>query len=270
MKRITITLAGLFLIVPTLHGQAAQNGAATEAAGKAIKAATSAEVDKSTIKFGILEFPRVASAGTGAQSACCVPGATRHVSGQAEIMAELPQNTKKSVEKKVDSKYSPPMSCWVISKVTKSTMNSIGPVIATQDLVPPNSKILTSNEYATETQKLETYVTNLQVDKYFKFDLNKKIESFAKNYSSYASSLSTSHGTLIHYATLSGAGLGKGRTAYHANYGVDEVCCPPEVRDPQAFYTMVKTWVDERVKKHREIIRETAAKHRLDPKVFTK
>lgn len=254
-------LAGFSLQVAS--AQPAPSGALGSRPAGREQLARAAAVGNSTVQIKGMEFPKLASV-TGqqkpggdlaGQSSCCAIGATRHVPGRAEISAELPKGTRKDRQEMSESVYSPPLNCWIISRVTKSTENSIGPVSATEQLTPAGFSMLSASQFEAEQKKLETYVTNLKVDKYFQFDLNKKIEAFTRNYSSYATSISTSHGTLTHRALLKGAGLGKGRTAYKASYGVDEICCPPEVRDAAAFGALMRAWVDQTVQQYRNNLR---------------
>ncbi|MBM3735441.1 MAG: hypothetical protein FJW39_06600 [Acidobacteria bacterium] len=59
-----------------------------------------------------------------------------------------------------------------------------------------------------------------------------------------SSSNVTSHASVIHRATIQGAGVGNGRTIYEGHYEVTETCCPQPIRDGAELGRLLRSWVD--------------------------
>jgi hypothetical protein len=220
------------------------------------KAAVQNAIRNGVIIVGAKSFPKlVKTPGPGsAARVCCDLGETKMIHGEANISAALPKGTKKDVRESHESKYSAP-SCWLILRANKTHAENLGPTSSTQDLVPSGFTFATAQTFATETQTLKDYVLKLDIPDVVKAELNLRLEEFAKNYSSYASSMTASHSTLVHRATLSGAGKFNGRTTYRAYYDVELTCCPPELTDGKAFESAMRVWIDATVSRYKNALK---------------
>lgn len=143
----------------------------------------------------------------------------------------------------------------MISSYQRIENNRIGPVTATIDAVPGGFHLLTSSQFQNVYNSVKNYVLSLNVADELKVDLTAKLEDYVKNYSSYAMEISASHGTVIHKAVLSGAGMFNGRTAYNGWVNTTEICAPPEVSDLVGLDLRLKAWVDSVVRAYRGSVR---------------
>jgi hypothetical protein len=205
-----------------------------------------------------MKFPRVAnppaSLKSGSQQAsCCTIGDTRTTTGKALIDISTAKGTKKTKYEPADGPaeavYSPPSSCWVISDYQRHITSANMPYTSSISATPANYSYVTSSQYEAVYQELKSYVLNLNILDKYKADILVNLSDFVRNYGSYSSSLSTSHGSVIHKARVQGAGAFNGRTWYAADVNTTETCCPPEIRNSTDLKSTLRIWVDETVKK---------------------
>lgn len=189
-------------------------------------------------------FPKRFEAATAKVQGFCEPYETRQQQKVAELSNELPKGTNKNHSETFSSTYSPTLPVWVISSYQRIEANKIASVSVTVDAVPGGFHLLTSSQFQSEYNSIKNYVLNLNIADKVKADLTAKVEDYVKNYSSYSMEISASHGTVIHKAVLSGAGLFNGRTAYNGWINTVEVCAPPEATDLAALDLRLKSWVN--------------------------
>jgi hypothetical protein len=218
-------------------------------------------INESVLETGGMVFPKVtppsnvgaklSSAAAQAQY-CCTPGETRTVN-VSSIDLWTSENTRGTVFNPAGGPqeivYSPPLSCWVISTYSRVVTSANPPYKAWDDAQPANFAYVASSEYESVMNQLKNYVLKLDIASKYKADLNAKIEEIVKSYSKYASSISTSHGQVRHYAQVQGRGLFKGRSWYQGHVRSTEICCPPEVRDAAQLQATLTTWVDQTASK---------------------
>ena len=234
--------------VAVLAPNSQSNPAQIEAAQRAMNAATVTIKGKS--------FPkRLDEPGGKTQGSFCEPYSTRQQFKMAELSPELPKNTAKDHSDAFSAVYSPTLPVWVISSYQRIEGNRIGPVSPTVDAFPGGFHLLTSSQFQSEYNSIKNYVMSLNLADKVKADLTAKLEDYVKNYSSYSMEISASHGTVIHRAVLSGAGLFNGRTAYDGWINTVEVCAPPEVTDLAGLNQKLRSWVDAVVKSLPQTIR---------------
>lgn len=194
------------------------------------------------------EFPRIATLATAKTGSCCEPGDTRSIGGVATIDLSSPKGMAKN--KFVPSTgyteaiYSPPLSCWVIASYNRHVLSANDPFEALTDAQPANFHYLTSSQYTSTLEEMKNYVAHLNIADKYEGDLDAKLESFVKSYSSYANEIQTSHGQVRHRARVQGRGAFNGSSWYKAEINTTEVCCPPELRDQGTLRQTLKAWVD--------------------------
>ena len=217
-------------------------------------------INDSVLTVNGMQFPKVAPApnanakmAEGALNpSCCKPGDTRTVD-VAGIELWTPVNTRAKIfnppggpEERI---YASLSSCWVISTYSRVVTGSNPPFSASDDAQPANFAYVASSQYESVQNDLKNYVLNLKIDSKSKADLNVKLEEFVRSYRNYASSISTSHGQVRHYAQVQGRGWFNGKSHYKGHLRVTEICCPPEVRDAAQLKATLNAWVDETVSK---------------------
>jgi hypothetical protein len=200
------------------------------------------------------KFPKVAPiAGTKSMSSCCNLGDTRTTTGKAVIDIATAQGTKKTKynppEGPYEAKYSPPQSCWVISDYQRVINSANPPYTAKVDAVPANYSYVTSSQYQSVYEELRNYALNLNILDKYKADIVANLSEFVQNYGSYASSISASHGSVVHTARVQGRGAFNGSSGYNAHVNTTETCCPPEIRNASDLKTTLTNWINQRVAK---------------------
>jgi hypothetical protein len=205
-------------------------------------------------------FPIVAKGGgsnpTATGWASCEPGDTQTFTHGAAIDLEggmhVPKNNTYPTPPPQIEIYSPPNADWIVQSYNR-VITSVGPPYDAGDSAfPAGYSFLTSANYSSVKSTMHSFVGSLNVPGYIKVDLNAKLDTFLSNTSSYSYSLSASHGTVKHTATVWGTGVINPTTAhawYHGYIDGTLVCAPAYLHDQNALTTRLKTWVNSVVRK---------------------
>jgi hypothetical protein len=211
-------------------------------------------IQSSVVTVRGMQFPKAPTLTNAKTTAsCCQPGDSRSINGVAKIDLSTPKGLAKN--KYVPSAgyteavYSPPLSCWTISSYNRHVTDANNPYEAMDDAQPANFHYLTNQEFTSTLEEMKHYVATLNILDKYKGNLDAKLESFVKSYSSYKNEISTSHGQVRHKARVQGLGAFNGSSWYHAEINTTEICCPPEIRDQSALRQTLKSWVDDTASK---------------------
>ncbi len=176
------------------------------------------------------------------------PYATRTVTRQAEITLAYPRHTA-TQSKHAEEIYASP-SGWAISVATRNEdySNPPGNVDKGLTVVPGGFQLLTHQQFSTEFNSAKDLFAGVNIASKIKIELTAKLTAFVKNYQDYATSISASHGTVIHKATLTSTGFMSGVPArYHGWVDVAEVAVPLEIQNQGALKTTLAAWVKKTV-----------------------
>ena len=214
--------------------------------------ATKKIINQSVITTGNKDFPKVAALSTsgGPTLSCCTPGQTR-----SRDVLPFSQYTGKNENK--NKQYGPYThvegsdSCWVISDYKRVDKTAAGKYQIAVSHQPANFHLILASSYTNEYQNIRNYLLTFNLPKNVQGQIEAKLSEFVKNYSAYSMQIDTSHAIVQQTVILWGAGMFNGRSWYEGYVNITESCCPPEVRDVNALDTVLRTWVNDVVKKYR-------------------
>jgi hypothetical protein len=199
-------------------------------------------------------FPLVAK-GSGSDAvaiggASCELYGTQTFTHAAAIDLESPYHVKKTntypSAPPQEAIYSPPNADWVVQSYNRVITSTGPPYVAADSAFPAGYTFLTNSNYSSVSSTMHSFVGSLNVNGKLKADLNAKLDTFISNISAYSYSLSGSHGTVRHTATVWGTGVfntQQGHSWYHAYINGTLVCAPAYLRDQNALIARLKTWV---------------------------
>lgn len=201
------------------------------------------------------EFPSVAK-GNGSNPtatgwASCELGDSQAFTQTAKIDLESPTRVKKTntypSSPPQEALYSPPNADWVIKSYNRVVTTAGPPYVASDSAFPGGYSFLTNSNYSSVSSTMHSFVASLNVNGNIKADLNAKLDTLISNISSYGYSLSGSHGTVRHTATVWGTGVTNfqvGHSWYHAYINGTLACSPAYLRDQNALILRLKSWVN--------------------------
>jgi hypothetical protein len=167
---------------------------------------------------------------TDKNSCSCNAGELRIENSVAKLHMEYPKNTKRKHEKHDNAVYAAP-HCWTIIGATHYLRMDMGPVSYSWSQTPANYSLITSQEFNKISSSLTNYIGNINIADQYKIDLKSKLKEYLQSYQSEVLSLSNSHATLKHKATIQGAGWFNGRTIYDGYSNVQLKCVPSTTTD---------------------------------------
>lgn len=204
-----------------------------------------------------MEFPIVSfSDPTTKGWASCELGDIQTFTQNAAIDLESGKRVKKTVtypstppERKI---VSPPNADWIVQSYYRVVTSAGPPYVAGDSAFPAGYSFLTAGNYSSVKSSMHSFVGSLNVNAQIKADLNAKLETLMSNISSYTYSLSASHGTVEHTATIWGTGRTNPTEAhswYHGYINGTLICAPAYLRDQNALTKRLETWVNGVVRK---------------------
>ena len=204
-----------------------------------------------TVTRGGKSFPAPTQSGGRSTGASCQLYETRAFTQQAPIHIEGAKRVKKTVTFPPGapqlSVYSPTNTDWVINSYNQVIDSAGSAYTANVSGVPAGYSGGTSVDYSFVSSTMDSYVTNLAILEYIKFDLDKQIESFVSNVMSYNASINSSHGAVHHTAQVYGTGVVNTSAAhswYHGWVNGTETCAPAYLRSQNALVNYLQSWVN--------------------------
>jgi len=197
-----------------------------------------------TFTINGMTFPKRAS--TGAMGKLAEVYATSARRGQWQRQLTLrwkrrPPGQKESHIRRNDALFTAVVT-WVISSysLTDGSESGSSRVLTA---IPGGYSFLTSSQYEKTYESLREGVLKMNILDKYKADIDSKLKSFTKNYSSYSQSLSASNGTVSLYVQLQAKGRFNGRSWYKGTVGTVETCAPPEISDVTALKQSLQNWI---------------------------
>lgn len=205
-------------------------------------------------------FPLVAK-GSGSDAiaaggASCELYDTQTFTHGAAIDLESPYHVKKTntypSAPPQEAIYSAPNADWVVQSYYRVITSTGPPYVAADSAFPAGYSFLTNSNYSSVSSTMHSFVGSLNVNGQVKVDLNAKLDTFISNVSAYSYSLSGSHATVRHTATVWGTGVlnwDVGHSWYHGYINGTLVCAPAYLHDQNALTVRLKTWVNSVIRK---------------------
>lgn len=177
-------------------------------------------------------------------SCSCSAGDFRVESGKAKIHLEYPKNTRKKFSKNDQEVYAAP-SCWTITNSSYTQQHAMGPHSYGWSETPANYNFISSQEFNQIHSSLNNYIVGLDIPDTLKADLKIQLTEYLQSYQSEVSNLSTSHGTIKHTASVTGAGIFNGRTIYEGSANLVLKCVPSTLTGPSDLENGIKSLIEE-------------------------
>lgn len=210
----------------------------------------------SIVKIKGKEFPLLAK-GTAPDKpqsggATCELCDTQTFTRCAAIDLESPNHVSKDKEYHNEAVCSPTNGDWTIQSYHRVVGSTGTPYNASDSAFPAGYSYLSNTAFSSVKSTMHGFVASIDIPDVIKADLNLKLDTMVSNMSSYVTSLSASHGTVKHSATVYGTGVFNtttGHSWYHGYIDGTLICSPAYLHDQNALTARLKIWVNNVVKR---------------------
>lgn len=176
----------------------------------------------------------------------CQPYSRTRIQMQASISLYSPSYKEKSWSQTVESYYTPP-NYYVIEAAYRIQRSANRSYSASHSTFAEGQSFVTFQELQNINKRVNDYIGNLNIEGQLKADITVKINELTEGYYRFSSSVSSSHNTAKHTATVWGNGRLVGVRSWYEGYlDIDVLCIPPELKDPATIERFMKLYVDKK------------------------